>query len=171
MRLSGKGMPGWDRLRQLWIDWFMYLLDTNVLSELVRARPHPQVLARFESSSSEDLFTSAVCIEEIRFGCRLVPEGEAKWRKVAAKVLVRVTVVEFDYQAAVRAGELRAEWKQKGSPVGYTDGFIAATALAADCILVTRNTRHFDHVNGLLVENWFESPPNPTSENLIADSR
>ena len=44
----------------------MYLLDTNVLRESVRARPHPQVLARFENTPSEDLFTSAVCIEEIR---------------------------------------------------------------------------------------------------------
>ena len=69
------------------------------------------------------------------------------------------TVMDFDHATAVRAGELRAEWKQNGTPVGFSDGFIAATALVADFILVTRNTRHFDHVHGLTVENWFESPP------------
>ena len=58
-------------------------------------------------------------MEEIRFGCRLVPRGEAKWRAVLAKVLSRVTVLDFTYPAAVRAGELRAEWKQAGTPVGY----------------------------------------------------
>ena len=58
-------------------------------------------------------------MEEIRFGCRLVPHGEAKWRAVLAKVLSRVTVLDFTYPAAVRAGELRAEWKQAGTPVGY----------------------------------------------------
>jgi toxin FitB len=79
----------------------VYLLDTNLLSELVRARPHPRVLARFEGTPDEDLFTSAVCVEEIRFGCCLVPEGEAKWRKVMAKVLTRVTVVEVDATSGI----------------------------------------------------------------------
>jgi tRNA(fMet)-specific endonuclease VapC len=71
-------------------------------------------------------------------------------------VLSRVTVLDFTYPAAVRAGELRAEWKQAGTPVGYEDGLIAAVTLVADLILVTRNVRHFDHVSNLKVENWFE---------------
>ena len=68
----------------------------------------------------------------------------------------RLTVLDFDYATAVRAGELRAAWKQAGTPVGYEDGLIAAAALVANLTLVTRNTRHFDHIAGLKVENWFE---------------
>jgi predicted nucleic acid-binding protein len=134
----------------------VFLLDTNILSELVRRQPHAKVLEQFNATPQHELFTSVVCVEEIRFGCRLVPHGEAKWRAVLAKVLSRVTVLDFTYPAAVRAGELRAEWKQAGTPVGYDDGLIAAVTLVADLILVTRNVRHFDHVSNLKVENWFE---------------
>ncbi len=97
-----------------------------------------------------------MCVEEIRLGCRLVPHGEAKWRSMLAKVLSCVTVLDFTYAAAIRAGELRGERKQAGTPVGYEDGLIAAAALVADLTFVTRNVRHFDHVAGLKVENWFE---------------
>ena len=134
----------------------MFLLDTNILSELVRRQPHPKVRTRFESAPDHHLFTSAVCVEEIRFGCRLVPHGEAKWRAMLAKVLSRVTVLDFTYAAAIRAGELRAERKQAGTPVGYEDGLIAAATLVAGLNLVTRNVRHFDQTSGLTVENWFE---------------
>jgi predicted nucleic acid-binding protein len=134
----------------------VFLLDTNILSELVRRQPHPKVLAQFQGAPNHQLFTSAVSIEEIRFGCSLVPHGEAKWRTVLAKVLSRVTILDFDYATAIRAGELRAEWKQVGRPISYEDGLIAAAALVAGLTLVTRNVRHFDHVNGLMMENWFD---------------
>ena len=68
----------------------------------------------------------------------------------------RVTVLAFDEPLAIKAGDLRAEWKQQGTPAGYGDGLIASTAKAKNLILVTRNVRHFDHVSGLKVENWFE---------------
>jgi tRNA(fMet)-specific endonuclease VapC len=61
-----------------------------------------------------------------------------------------------DCHTAVRAGELRAEWKQKRTPVCYSDGFLAATALTMGFVMVTRNVRHFDHISGLVIENWFE---------------
>jgi len=134
----------------------VFLLDTNILSELVRRQPNDGVRRRFESAPNDKLFTSAVCIEEIRYGCRLVPNGEDKWRTVLAKVLIRLSILDFDYATAVRAGELRATWKQAGTPVGYEDGLIAAAALVAGLTVVTRNTRHFDHVTDLKLENWFE---------------
>lgn len=68
----------------------MFLLDTNILSELVRRQPHGGVQTRFAAAANHELFTSAVCIEEIRYGCRLVPNGEAKWRTVLARVLSRL---------------------------------------------------------------------------------
>ena len=63
---------------------------------------------------------------------------------------------------AVVAADLRADWHAQGTPVGYRDGLIASTAKDKGLILVTRNVRHFDHVQGLTIENWFEPPPAAT---------
>jgi predicted nucleic acid-binding protein len=133
----------------------MYLLDTNILSELVRRLPDPRVEARFESEP-QPLFTSVICLEEIRFGSKIGPPGNKLWERMAADVLPRVSVLALDRSAAILAGDLRADWKTLGTPAGYGDGLIAASAKAHGLILVTRNVRHFDHVSGLTVENWFE---------------
>ena len=133
----------------------MYLLDTNILSELVRRLPDPRVESRFESEP-ERLFTSVICLEEIRFGTRIGPPGNKLWERMEADVLPHVTVLALDAAAAILAGDLRAEWKTLGTPAGYRDGLIAASAKAYKLVLVTRNVRHFDHVTGLTVENWFE---------------
>jgi tRNA(fMet)-specific endonuclease VapC len=137
----------------------MFLLDTNILSEIGKRRSDPLVLARFESTQAGQLFTSALCVEEIRFGCAIVPQGAVRWRRMQARVLDRVQVLTFDQRIALIAGDLRGEWKTSGTPIGYADGLIAATALALGIILVTRNTKHFDHVRGLSLENWFNPPP------------
>ena len=134
----------------------MFLLDTNVLSELVRKRPHPRVEERFRQAAEETLFTSAICIEEIRFGCAIIPDGSLRWRRIQAKVLCRVQTIVFDHRAALTAGDLRGDWKTAGTPVGYEDGLIAASAKICGLTLVTRNVKHFDHVPGLTVENWFD---------------
>ena len=132
----------------------MYLLDTNVMSEVVRRLPDPVVETRFQSET-RPLFTSVICLEEIRFGAMSGPPGNRLWERFSRDVLPTVTVLPLDVAIGRLAGDLRAEWKRNGTPVGYRDGLIAATAKALDYILVTRNVRHFDHVQGLTVENWF----------------
>jgi tRNA(fMet)-specific endonuclease VapC len=141
----------------------MYLLDTNVLSELMRLRPNVHLEARFEAETAE-LFTSAICIEEIRYGAMIGPPGNRLWEHATTDVFPHVTVLAFDESLAVSAGDLRAEWKKLGTPVGYGDGLIAAAAKARNLIVVTRNVRHFDHVSGLQVENWFEPSPPPAGQ-------
>jgi predicted nucleic acid-binding protein len=73
----------------------MYLLDTNVLSELMRANPKPHLEARFESEPA-DLFTSAICIEEIRFGAKIAPPGNRLWERAEANLLPHLTVLAVD---------------------------------------------------------------------------
>jgi tRNA(fMet)-specific endonuclease VapC len=133
----------------------MYLLDTNILSELIHLRPHPMVEARFETET-EALFTSVICIEEIRYGAKIGPPGNKLWERSQAEVFPRLTILPLDEDLAIEAADLRAAWKLEGTPVGYGDGLIAATAKLKGLILVTRNVRHFDHVAGLRIENWFE---------------
>lgn len=133
----------------------MYLLDTNVLSELMRRKPDPHVEARFESEP-EPLLASVICLEEIRYGARIAPSGNGLWERFAADLRPHLTVLPLSESVALLAGDLRAEWKTRGTLVGYRDGLIAATAKANDLVLVTRNVRHFDHITGLRIENWFE---------------
>jgi tRNA(fMet)-specific endonuclease VapC len=143
----------------------MYLLDTNVLSELMRLRPDPRVEARFESEP-ELLLTSVICLEEIRYGAKIAPPGNKLWERFTADLRPHLTILPLDESAASLAGDLRAEWKTRGTPIGYRDGLIAATAWANSLVLVTRNVRHFDHVTGLKIENWFE-PPLGTATTII----
>ncbi len=134
----------------------MYLLDTNILSEVIRTRPTPNVANRFETAVSAELFTSVICLEEIRFGTLIGPPGNRLWERTEAKVLNRLELLPIDRRVALLAASLRAEWKTQGTPVGYRDGLIAATAQAHGLVLVTRNIRHFDHMTGLKLENWFD---------------
>ena len=134
----------------------MYLLDTNIVSELARVHPQPEVVLRFQATPEPHLFTSSICIEEIRFGCASTPNSAERWQRIWNLALCRLTVLGFDESTAIIAGDLRAEWKRRGTTVGYKDGLIAAAAKDRELILVTRNVRHFDHVSGLIVQNWFE---------------
>ena len=140
----------------------MYLLDTNILSEVIRTRPTPSVANRFETAVSAELLTSVICLEEIRFGTLIGPPGNRLWERTEAKVLNRLALLPIDRRVALLAASLRAEWKTHGTPVGYRDGLIAATAQAHGLVLVTRNTRHFDHMTGLKLENWFDQQADAT---------
>ena len=144
----------------------MYLLDTNILSELIRVRPSPNVVRRFETSRTEELYTSVICLEEIRFGTLIAPRENRLWERMQRKVLIRITRLSIDEPVSLLAASLRADWKKAGTPVGYRDGLIAASAKAHNLKLVTRNTGHFDHVLGLKVENWFEPPVAADSERI-----
>jgi predicted nucleic acid-binding protein len=105
----------------------MHLLDTNVLSELIRLRPDPRVESRFETEPA-DLFTPVICLEEIRYGAKIGPPGNKLWERSQAEVFPRLTVLPLDEASAIAAADLRAEWKMNGTPVGYRDGLLAATA-------------------------------------------
>ena len=134
----------------------MYLLDTNILSEIMRREPDRRVLARLEAIPDDQLFTSTICIEEISYGAAIAPVGNRIWERFEKEVLQWITVLDFDLNSALNGGPMRGTWKQRGTPVGYADCLLAATAAACGLILVTRNVRHFAHESTLKVENWFE---------------
>src|SRR6266581_2374970 len=93
----------------------MYLLDTNVLSELMRRQPNPKVEARFESEPAP-LFTSSICVEEIRYGAGIAPPGNLFWERFERDVLPHISVLGFDLALAQIAGDLRAHCKINGTP-------------------------------------------------------
>ena len=71
----------------------MYLLDTNILSELVKKRPNPQVLSQLRSKSALTLFTSCICIMELRFGNALRDDFEMFWERINNEIISRVKIL------------------------------------------------------------------------------
>lgn len=133
----------------------MYLLDTNVLSELTRPRPDLAVIRRLFSTAPSALFASEMTRYELRYGAALHPRAEEIWQKVVQEILPLPLWLAIDEPISLAAGRLRGELRRAGKPIEVQDAFLAATALAHDLVLVTRNVRHFDNVRGLTVENWF----------------
>ena len=128
-----------------------YLLDTNILSDLMR-NPRGTVRLAMDRIPGELVFTSIVVAAEIRFGA--AKRGSARLSRQAEIVLAGMTVEPFAPPADQAYADLRCALEAAGTPIGAFDMLIAAHALALDAILVTDNTREFGRVPGLKLENW-----------------
>lgn len=133
----------------------MYLLDTNVLSELVRPRPDARVVNRLLTLRASDLFASAVTRYELRYGACLRKDTARFWARLQADILPLVTWLPVTQEIAETGGKIAADLRLQGRSAGDLDPLIGATATAHDLVLVTRNTRHFECMTGLRLENWF----------------
>jgi predicted nucleic acid-binding protein len=133
-----------------------YLLDTNVLSEVLRVRPTERVIQRLREVSEDQLFSSEICVMELRHGLARQPRRKPLWDRIESEVFTRVNVLAFDRRAALRAGEILADLELKSSPVGIEDVMIGTTALACGLTVVTRNVRHLSRIAGLNIVNWWE---------------
>jgi len=134
----------------------MHLLDTNILSELVKRHPNPHVLFRLDSIPAHTLFTSSICIMELRFGSALREDFEKFWQKIAQEIISRVNIIPIGKNEALAAGDILADLRKSGQTIGVEDVLIAASAITNNCTVVTANTRHFSRIKGLRVENWLE---------------
>lgn len=132
----------------------MYLFDTDTLSELLKRSPSPGLLARLAAVSPEHQLTTAITVGEMVFGAHRSPKREYLLRQLAERVWPQVRILAFDRAAAESYGALRARLEQAGTPLSEPDMRIAAIALTHDLTVVTGNTRHFQRVGGLRVENW-----------------
>lgn len=137
----------------------MILLDTSVLSELMRREPDPAVVAWLDSQSAHDVYVSAVTRAEIELGIALLPDGRRKQelQTAAARMFAEFSgrCLAFDGQAATRYAGLVAARTRAGRPISVEDGQIAAIALAGGLALATRNVADFDGVDGLLLLDPF----------------
>lgn len=133
----------------------MRLLDTNVLSELVRVRPNPAVVARVRQRHSHQVFASVITRYELRYGASLREDAESFWARLQRSIIPLVTWLPVTPAIAERGGAVAAALRRAGRVCGDLDPLLAATALEHDLILVTRNVKHFEHVPQLNLENWF----------------
>jgi predicted nucleic acid-binding protein len=137
------------------------LLDTNVLSALMRRDADPAVVAWLDGQPPESIWTTAITLFEVRFGLDLLADGRRRRRLEAAfaKALqedFEGRVLSFDPAAAVAAAALAARRRRAGRPVEIRDVQIAGIAAARKATLATRNTRHFDGLGVALVNPWRE---------------
>lgn len=136
----------------------MILLDTNVLSELMRAAPDERVTA-FISASRGQLAITTVTVHEITYGLALLPRGRRRAGLSAAfaefvEGLRADRVLTLSAAAARRSGLVRAHRRAEGRPMDISDAHIAGIALTSGCSLATRNTADFDHVGLDLIDPW-----------------
>lgn len=132
-----------------------YLLDTNVLSELLKKRPSELVLNHVRGVPRGDLYSSVICVMELRSGAVRYPNGAGLWKRIQTEVLSRVSILPVDLKEATKAGDLLAELEVAGTPIGIEDILIGATALVHGLTVATRNIRHFSRIEHLQVEDWW----------------
>lgn len=128
-----------------------YLLDTNIISDLVR-RPRGQVASRIAEVGEDSIGTSIVVAVEFRYGAE--KSGSKQLTERIDLLLSALEILPLERPADRRYGELRHHLTRRGIPIGPNDLLIAAHALAADLTLVRANTREIKRAPPLRVENW-----------------
>jgi predicted nucleic acid-binding protein len=136
----------------------MIILDTNVLSALMRQIPEPAVVAWMDRQPRTSLWTTSVTVLEVRFGLQILPGG--KRRSVLMQAFetlldkIGQRVAGFDLDAAEHAGDLMASRHKKDRPVELRDTMIAGIALARHATLATHNIQHFQAASVPLIDPW-----------------
>ncbi len=137
----------------------MIILDTNVLSELMRSAPEPAVVAWLDEQAAESIWLTSITVFEARMGLALLPSGkrrralEDSFEQLLAQELEH-RVLPFDAEAAAQAAVLGAARRQAGRVVDVRDTQIAGIAMARRATLATRNLKHFDDLRTPVLSPW-----------------
>jgi len=134
----------------------MYLLDTDILSKLMKSAPASALVTRLARVPPEDQFTSSVTFGEILYGAHRSSRTAALLERIEETLLPELPILPFDADAARRCGKLRAELERRGTPIGDADTRVASIALSRGLTVVTGNERHFQQVPGLEIEDWLK---------------
>jgi toxin FitB len=138
----------------------MIILDTNVLSALMRQAAEEKVVAWLDKQPRTSIWITSVTVLEIRFGLQIMPAGKRRASLIQAfdELLEKMgrRVAAFDTDAAEQAADLMAAWSRKGRPGELRDTMIAGIVLSHHATLATRNTAHFDDLATSVVNPWTE---------------
>lgn len=137
----------------------MTILDTNVISELMRPDPDPTVLAWSFRQQKDEMFTTAVSEGEVRYGVSRLPAGarRTELHHAAERIfrgLLRDRILPFDSNAAQRFADIMAERRRAGRATSVADAQIAAITASHDASLATRNTDDFDDCGVPIINPW-----------------
>ena len=137
----------------------MIVLDTNVLSALMREEPEPRVVEWLDAQPAASIWITAITTMEIRFGLLAMPKGRRREALVRSFDLLLKNIIEgriaaFDGDAGMRAADLMVRRRRMGRPVEVRDTMIAGIVLANRATLATRNTKHFEELPVTIVDPW-----------------
>lgn len=139
----------------------IYLLDTNIISEMRAKYPNQNVLKKLEETKNISSISS-VSFDELLYGAKRLPAGNKQDTLLSFYidyVQAYYEILPFDIHASWINSDISERLEKKGRPAPKMDSMIAATAIANNMILVTRNVKDFEDikkVSALMVENWFE---------------
>lgn len=129
-----------------------YMLDTNICIYAMKNKPE-KVLQRLKEEINDGICISSITLAELEYGMKH-SSNPAKNEQALLRFLLPFDVLPFGAAAASEYGEIRAYLQKAGTPIGAMDILIAAHAKSEDIVLVTNNTREFERVVGLELENW-----------------
>jgi len=136
----------------------MIVVDTNVVSEVMRPRPDPVVQAWLNEQTAETLYLASVSVAEILFGIAMLPTGKNKARLSSAFEgilgLFDARVLPFNARAARYYAELAATARDKGQGLPVPDGYIAAVAAAQEFKVASRDTAPFEAAGVSVIDPW-----------------
>jgi toxin FitB len=137
----------------------MIVIDTNVLSELMKAKPDRGVLGWSRREPEKTLFTTAITMAEVLFGIQRLPIGRrrSELQEAAATTFdedFENRILPFDEEAAEAYAIIVAERQRAGRPISLLDGQIAAIAVSRKADLATRNVSHFENCGAQIVNPW-----------------
>ncbi len=131
-----------------------YLLDTNILSDLVR-NPQGMVAAQITRAGEDTVCTSIIAAAELRYGA--IKSNSAKLAERVDILLSALEILPLETPADHQYASLRHRLTREGTPIGPNDLLIAAHALANDLTVITANVGEFSRVPGLKVEDWLKA--------------
>ena len=129
-----------------------YLLDTCVISDFVKG--HPLTLKRLKVEAPKDIAISSVTLMEINFGLALNPARAKKIRPIITDLTESITILPYENNDAKTTALIRAQLQKQGKTIGPYDIMIAGTALSRQLMMVTSNTKEFNRITGLNLEDW-----------------
>lgn len=131
----------------------MYLLDTNIISNLLKKSPSPNLIQILAKIPADQQATTAVNVGELVYGAYLLPHSETLLSRING-LLNTFKILPFDHDSSRIFGKLKAQLKKKGITVAEADLRIGSIALNHRLTVVTGNVRHFSLIPDLSVENW-----------------
>lgn len=136
-----------------------FLLDTNCISELVRAKPEPRVVDWLEATDEVLLYLSVLTVGEIRKGVAGLPQGKRRtrletWLELELQARFAGRIAPIDAAIADRWGLIAAEAKRRGKALSVIDGLLAATALHRNLTVVSRNASDFRNAQVQVLNPW-----------------
>ncbi|MFW5751751.1 MAG: type II toxin-antitoxin system tRNA(fMet)-specific endonuclease VapC [bacterium] len=133
----------------------MYLLDTNICIYIIKKKP-ADVLKTLKTKLKKNIYISSITIAELEYG--IAKSQFPQKNKIALIEFLSIfNIIPFDDNDAVDFGEIKKELEKKGKIIGPMDLLLAAQAKSKNFILVTNNTKEFERVEGLKIENWLQA--------------